>query len=236
MSYQYYGKDTIALPGRTVQTFPSGLVRVEQMYAVKKGMSFPFGAKQKFPEANPLRPVTFDGLYVFPDPEVVEDEDGFTKYKVTAYGRAASFSLGRTFYSPVIMNGFAKSFWTGVLIRNIVTENDDGSTSTETQRIEKKNDSVNSTQSQIWIVDEFDPVPIYPPSDNAVILGLNPTGTLQTARIDRPQNEFLEDVAASSGVNVFWQLVGVSNVDYGKWREYTVNYQATAIGTATTNG
>jgi hypothetical protein len=223
MSYEYHGRDMIALPGRTTQTFPSGLVRVEQMYAVKKGMPFPFGAKQKFPEANPLRPVSLDGLYVFPDPEVVADEDGFTKYKVTAYGRKSQF--------PKITSGFAKSFWTSVLTRTIVTQNDDGSTSTTTQRIEKKRDSVNSTQSQIWIVDEFEPVPISPPGDNAVVLGLTPTGTLQTARIDRPQNEFLEDVAASSGVNVFWQLVGVSNVDYGKWREYTVNYQATALKT-----
>jgi hypothetical protein len=91
MSYTIYKSTSglIAQPGRTVSTFPSGLVRVEQIYlgltanaaanraALAAGNNMPDG------DSSPC----IDGLKIFPEVQERRREDGFTEYNVTAYGR-----------------------------------------------------------------------------------------------------------------------------------------------------
>lgn len=95
MSYTYHGTtDLIALPNRTVQTYPSGLVRVERSFVCRKSQAETYRRTIKIGEKMPLDDGTpaIDGLYIFPDPSEVVRDDGFVEFRVTAYGRTNIFS------------------------------------------------------------------------------------------------------------------------------------------------
>lgn len=107
MSFLYYTKQNfIALPGRTVQTFPSGLVRVERSFACRK-----FDAAYYRSRLNVGDPMpdddgapAIDGLYIFPEPQEIARDDGFVEFRVTAYGRTNTtgnieISLARNLFS-----------------------------------------------------------------------------------------------------------------------------------------
>jgi len=91
MSYIYHGtSDLIALPGRTVQTYPSGLVRVERSFVCRKADVATYRDQIKAGDEMPLDDgaPAIDGLYIFPDPQEVSRPDGFAEFRVTAYGRS----------------------------------------------------------------------------------------------------------------------------------------------------
>lgn len=73
---------------RTVSTFPSGLVRVDQTFFCKTSAAVYYRAElavgNDFP--NGVHP-SFDGLKIFPDAQEVQRTDGFTEFKVSGYGR-----------------------------------------------------------------------------------------------------------------------------------------------------
>ena len=90
MAYNYHGTNgLIALPGRSIATFPSGLVRVDRTYACRTERAgafrqqFAVGTILPFDDGTPA----IDGLYIFPDAQETQKEDGFTEFKVSAYGR-----------------------------------------------------------------------------------------------------------------------------------------------------
>jgi len=94
MSYTLY-KSTSGLipqPGRAVNTFPSGLVRVDQTYlgltanAATHRAILAVGNDMPDGDTAPC----IDGLKIFPEVQERRREDGFTEYIVSAYGRAAS--------------------------------------------------------------------------------------------------------------------------------------------------
>jgi hypothetical protein len=89
MAYTYYGKSTlIALPNRTVQTYPSGLVRVEQSFVCRKADAATYRNQLKAGGEMPNDDSpAIDGLYIFPDVAEVSRDDGFSEFRVTAYGR-----------------------------------------------------------------------------------------------------------------------------------------------------
>ena len=77
------------MPGRSVQTFPSGLVRVERSFACRRGQETNFRSLFAQGKTMPLddgKPA-IDGLYIFPDPQETTRDDGFVEFRVTAYGR-----------------------------------------------------------------------------------------------------------------------------------------------------
>ena len=89
-NYTYHGTSSlIALPGRSVQTFPSGLVRVDRTYACQAADAGKY--RQQFAVGNilPLDDGTpaIDGLYIFPDAQEEKGSDGFYRFKVSGYGR-----------------------------------------------------------------------------------------------------------------------------------------------------
>jgi hypothetical protein len=77
------------LPGRTVNTFASGLVRVDQSYAIPtaniqsvRTASFEVGSEivgDTYPAV--------DGLYLYPDAQEVRKETGMTELMASYYGR-----------------------------------------------------------------------------------------------------------------------------------------------------
>jgi len=92
-----YEKDPgslIATPGRTVNSFPSGLIRVDRKYvcttssAATHRASLIVGAEVPDGDDTPA----IDGLYIHPQPSEVESGDGFTEFQVSAYGRVSTAS------------------------------------------------------------------------------------------------------------------------------------------------
>lgn len=90
MAYTYHGtSNLIALPNRTVQTYPSGLVRVERSYVCRKAdagrnrSKFQVGDFLPDDDGAPA----IDGLYIFPAAQEAVRDDGFVEFKVSAYGR-----------------------------------------------------------------------------------------------------------------------------------------------------
>lgn len=87
--YEKTSGHLVASGERTVATFPSGLLRVDQKYygantnaathraMLKVGNELPDG------NSNPA----IDGLYIYPEAQEIKRPDGFTEYVVSAYGR-----------------------------------------------------------------------------------------------------------------------------------------------------
>ena len=73
-------------------TFPSGLCRVDQTYACPSSYAATHRATLAIgsapPDSNTAPSV--DGLYIFPAPEEIQKPDGFTEFRVSAYGRVAT--------------------------------------------------------------------------------------------------------------------------------------------------
>jgi hypothetical protein len=97
MSYLIYtsleaSTGLIPQPGRAVNTFPSGLVRVDQTYlgltanAATHRAILAVGNDMPDGDTSPC----IDGLKIFPEAQERRREDGFTEYIVSAYGRANS--------------------------------------------------------------------------------------------------------------------------------------------------
>lgn len=93
MSYTIFTSNPTALiaqPGRAVNTFPSGLVRVDQTYlgltsqATTHRATLAVGNNMPDGDSSPC----IDGLKIFPEVQERRREDGFTEYIVSAYGRA----------------------------------------------------------------------------------------------------------------------------------------------------
>lgn len=77
---------------RTVSTFPSGLVRVDQTFVCNTSAAAYHRADlavgNDFP--NGSYPTPDDFLKIFPEVQEVQRTDGFTEFKVSAYGRMNS--------------------------------------------------------------------------------------------------------------------------------------------------
>ena len=95
MSYTIFTSNPTALtaqPGRAVNTFPSGLVRVDQTYlgltsqAATHRATLAVGNNMPDGDSSPC----IDGLKIFPAVQERRREDGFTEFIVSSYGRASS--------------------------------------------------------------------------------------------------------------------------------------------------
>lgn len=82
---------------RTVEVFPSGLVRVDRSYVcptASEATFRPLLLKGNPPPQDDLAPA-IDGLYIFPDPRETRRDDGFTVFSVSSYGRINTEGLLR---------------------------------------------------------------------------------------------------------------------------------------------
>lgn len=84
----------IATPGRTVNSFESGIIRVDRTYVCATSSAANYrdvlvlGGVAPDNNAYP----TLDGLYIHPTPNEVERGDGFTEFRVSSYGRLTTSS------------------------------------------------------------------------------------------------------------------------------------------------
>lgn len=73
---------------RTVATFPSGLLRVEQNFVCKTSAEATHRAALAVGEDFPNGSYpAIDGLKIFPEVQEIRRADGFTEFKVSAFGR-----------------------------------------------------------------------------------------------------------------------------------------------------
>jgi hypothetical protein len=82
----------IAQSGKTVSAFPSGLIRVEQLFLTQSDALFtsrPLVAVGNDAPGGDSSP-SIDGLKIFPEAQERHREDGFTEFIVTSYGRVNS--------------------------------------------------------------------------------------------------------------------------------------------------
>ena len=82
---------------RTVSTFPSGLIRVDQTFTCKTSAAPTHRATLAvgaiFPgDSYPA----MDGLNIFPEPQEKRRDDGFTEFMVSGYGRINSVGAQKT--------------------------------------------------------------------------------------------------------------------------------------------
>jgi hypothetical protein len=108
-NYTYHGtRDLIAMPGRSVQTFPSGLVRVERSFMCRKADVARYRNALRVNEPMPFDDgaPAIDGLFIFPEPQEQVRDDGFVEFRVTAYGRTGETGVieKNTFFSFVFFS------------------------------------------------------------------------------------------------------------------------------------
>lgn len=124
MSYTIFTSNPTALiaqPGRAVNTFPSGLVRVDQTYlgltsqAATHRATLAVGNNMPDGDSSPC----IDGLKIFPEAQERRREDGFTEYIVSAYGRSKSTATIER--SMKNYSRFAYSFYRGTATARIVS-------------------------------------------------------------------------------------------------------------------
>lgn len=73
---------------RTVSTFPSGLIRIDQKFICKTSATATHRAALAVGEDMPGGSYpAIDGLKIFPEPQERRRDDGFTEFIVSAYGR-----------------------------------------------------------------------------------------------------------------------------------------------------
>jgi hypothetical protein len=111
MSYTIFTANPTALiaqPGRAVNTFPSGLVRVDQTYlgltteAATHRAILAVGNDMPDGDTSPC----IDGLKIFPEVQERRREDGFTEYIVSAYGRTnTSGTNAEVFFNKTLSFG-----------------------------------------------------------------------------------------------------------------------------------
>ena len=103
------------MPGRSVQTYPSGLVRVERSFVCRKADVARYRNILRVNEPMPFDDgaPAFDGLFIFPDPQEQVRDDGFVELRVTAYGR--------TGLVPFVERGSALGT---ILVTRAITVND----------------------------------------------------------------------------------------------------------------
>jgi hypothetical protein len=92
MPYTYHGtSELIALPGRTVQAFPSGLVRVDRKYACRTASLDKFSKLFQIESFLPLEnllalsPGQQDFPRIFPNPNIENNENGYSIISASGY-------------------------------------------------------------------------------------------------------------------------------------------------------
>ncbi len=85
---------------RTVSTFPSGLIRVDQTFVCKTSAAAThrgiLSVGSDFPNDSNL--FSFDGIKIFPEPQERHRDDGFTEFIVSAYGRTSITPREKIYY------------------------------------------------------------------------------------------------------------------------------------------
>lgn len=161
---------------RTVSTFPSGLIRVDQTFVCKTSAAAThrgiLSVGSDFPNDSNL--FSFDGLKIFPEPQEKHRDDGFTEFIVSAYGRT-SITPREKIYYEYQSSGFYLS---------------------------------KSKKALITYVTNYQNSQVLQPNSSAY----------KAYKISASNNDF------SAYPNNYWVLQGISEIDFGHFKEVSLNY------------
>lgn len=222
MSYQYHGTtDLIALPNRTVQTYPSGLVRVERSFVCRKDQVAKYRNTIKVNEPMPLDDgaPAIDGLYIFPEPQEIVRDDGFVEFKVTAYGR------GRIDFSAQV----------GAALGSVRAD----ISITDINRLENTGSSSSSFRTFNSLNQTFTYRSVFPSSQSLASIIQPPNAFNVEVRIieQRLFDEFISGVPlAGTSIDDYelrryedsttLQLAQLTSTNFGRWVEWIYTYEA----------
>jgi hypothetical protein len=232
MSYIYHGtRDLIVLPTRSVQTFPSGLVRIERSFACRKEdagkyrRDFEIGRKMPFDDGRPA----IDGLFIFPDAQEQLRQDGFVEFRVTAYGRTNAVGAYTRQGTPITLNAsYQEEFFDSSTNRRIIQD----------RRI-FIGAGVATNAIHRFAAPAAEPV-VFAPAPGVLGIAINNTPIQDIQIIPSTFSGSLigkirtQDSRSSDSVFAIGQSFVVGNVtrtNFGFWDEYVVDYRATASDT-----
>jgi hypothetical protein len=222
----YSSRDFIALPGRTVQTFPSGLVRVERSFACRRSAAPAYrdllrvGDPMPEDDGSPA----IDGLYIFPEPQEQDRGDGFVEFRVTAYGRTSVFQISNIERGSVRGTyNHVNSFLTAVVGGELRLAG-----SITTQR-----PSINETYTLRGVLAFSDSTGLAlakPPIATPMVFPIGGTTPLVAREnLGPPFNDDAGERARDvDRITLNISLESYSAASFGTWVEFTVTWQATA--------
>lgn len=226
MSYTIFTSNPAALipqPGRAVNTFPSGLVRVDQTYigltshASTHRAILAVGNDMPDGDSSPC----IDGLKIFPEVQERCREDGFTEYLVSAYGRINS--IGNKTFSKTLSE-------IEVQYTVVNTRPPHSSIPDPTKKsLQTINDKViwkfASKKTVLPSLVFGSPLKIY-------LVNGGSTAPFYLSLIFDSSNYNQDgiDPVTSKNLNVKTQVVSAENINFGDWDEWTVVYTSSQDG------
>jgi hypothetical protein len=220
MSYTYHGtSNIIELPGRSVQTYPSGLVRVERSFMCRKGHVARYRNVFRVNEPMPFDngAPAIDGLFIFPEPQEQVRDDGFVEFRVTAYGRTNIFSqiaIEKSIIKSVYLFIRAAQF-------NII-----GQTLTR--------DSFNEIYTLRGVLASSEsPIAILTPPNigNLLVVPARTTEPLVAGIVNFPEDKITVNGVSLTRVETTTLgllLENMNSTNFGQWSEYAVTWRAAA--------
>lgn len=200
---------------RSVQVFPSGLVRVDQTYVCQTTEEAKF--RQQLDEGlilpNDDGTPAIDGLYIFPRPNEIRNADGFTEFKVSAYGRINVGGYSR--------REFIEGDTTIIRVSTIATS--EGATTTRTEdTIRTLNESV--IQTFVQLAEQPFLLDIGIPRDSLKIYLSN--GKLLTDEYPGGTTGFGGNSYSTTNTGSIATFAGTSTNNFGRWAEITITYNS----------
>jgi len=215
-NYTYHGtRDLIAMPERSVQTYPSGLVRVERSFMCRKTEVARYRNIFRVNEPMPDDGApAIDGLFIFPEPQQLVRDDGFVEFQVTAYGR------NRRFDESLIEKSSVKSSF-------------DFEDTRESPFTTSSLPSINETYTMRGVVSsdfKIENILIPPNIENPNIIVLSPTGyyiakkgTIKGGNYTTSRDNTYTTIIITS-INV--RLDSYNVTSFGLWDEVVIRYIA----------
>lgn len=212
MSYTYHGTNQIiALPGRSVQTFPSGLVRVDRTYACRIDRAD--AVRRELAVGNPL-PLddgtpAIDGLYIFPKPQEIRRDDGFMEFRASGYGRVNIDGYSRTEFTQgtaTIQNRAAG----GSFFQTTPT-------------------TLNEQITKSFIVLSESPFLFESGIPDNVLKVYFPDGDEIFEKYPNSFEAYPQGGFRSVTTNVKAEFDGISSTNFGRWSEVTISFKAAGI-------
>jgi hypothetical protein len=223
-NYTYHGtRNLIALPGRSVQTFPSGLVRVDRTYACQAADAGKY--RPQFAVGNPLPfddgTPSIDQMSIFPEPKEEQGSDGFVRFGVSAYGRVNTTGTTQSYFEEGRFTVNASSVGSGAVTSNTFEDLCVNEVAIVSYVAPNTNDPIDNQPTNIplrvFVRQGGTLVPIqsvYPPGTTSVNSG-GTSGTIVTTTIVTINN-IIEDSPGTV---------------YGAWKEVVYKLRANAVVT-----
>ncbi len=205
-----------------MQTFPSGLVRVERSFAVPAALDvvyrpmFAAGEPMPFDDGLPA----IDGLYIFPEPQEQDRGDGFTEFRVAAYGRVIPLQ------ELTIERGSIKGTYA---FTTTGFDNVNGTLVGTSQIFELP--SINETYTLRGVLPSTDPIGSVLVAPNISSPAVYPVGSstplIPVQTYGQPYQAFDGFMYRSyNRVSVSIYLDAFSSILFGQWSEFTITWRA----------